>query len=259
MTILDEIIETKKREIDLLKKKNPLSPIVNVKGNNSFLRNVKKDGQNAFHLICEVKKASPSKGIIRENFQPVEIAKKYEQGGASAISVLTDEKYFMGRPEYLREIKKIVSLPVLRKDFIIDEYQIIESKIWHADIILLIAKVLDKIQLADYINIAAELKMDVLLELSEQDELEKLSSSYDNVIFGINNRNLHNFSVDINKSLKIKKLLPANVPIISESGIKTNDDCKRLYDAGFSGALVGETLMRSDDIGAEIQKLKTGL
>ena len=259
MTILDEIISYKKEEVKRLKSVTPLSQISSPAANNSLVKQLQTDIGRSFHLICEVKKASPSKGIIRENFNPVEIAEKYEQGGASAISVLTDEKYFMGQADYLRKIKKVVSLPVLRKDFIIDEYQIIESKIWQADIILLIAKVLDKIQLIDYIALAAELKMDVLLEFSEETELNKIPADYNNVIFGVNNRDLHNFSVDINKSLILKKQLPPDAPAISESGIKTNDDCKRLFDAGFCGALIGETLMRSDNIESEIRKLKRGL
>ncbi len=259
MSILDEIIEHKKIEVARLKKEQPLPPISKIEANNSLIKRIKESRHSSFHLICEVKKASPSKGLIRADFDPLNIARQYEQGGASAVSVLTDEKYFMGSPEYLRQIKEHISLPVLRKDFIIDAYQIKEAKIWQADMILLIAKVLEKEQIEDFIALAGELRLDVLLELSEEDELKKIPAKYDNVIFGINNRNLHNFTVDINKSINLKKYLPQDAPVISESGIKSNEDCRKLFDAGFNGALIGETLMRSDDIISEIKKLKAGL
>jgi indole-3-glycerol phosphate synthase len=258
MSILDEILEYKKQEVALLKKERPLKTIEAAAQNNSFIKKINESRQN-FHLICEVKKASPSKGVIRSDFKPLEIARAYKNGGASAISVLTDEKYFMGKPEYLQEIKKDISLPILRKDFIVDEYQIIESKIWNADIILLIAKALEKSQIDDYIGLAAALKMDVLLEFSSAGELDKIPANYENVIFGINNRDLHTFTVDINNSLHLKKILPADAIVISESGIKTNKDCTLLAEAGFKGALIGETLMRSDDIGKEISMLKNGI
>jgi indole-3-glycerol phosphate synthase len=258
MTILDEILAHKKREVERQKRAYPLPKIETATANRSFIEKVNKNEQN-FHLICEVKKASPSKGVIRTDFNPLEIARSYENGGASAISVLTDEKYFMGKAEYLKEIKANVSIPVLRKDFIVDEYQIIQSKYLGADLILLIAKALEKNQIDDYIAAAANLNMEVLLEFSSDDELDKLPDNYNNVIFGINNRDLHTFTVDIGNSLRLKKMLPADAVVISESGIKTNEDCKRLAEAGFKGALIGETLMRSDQIAEEIRILKNGI
>ncbi len=259
MTILDEIIAHKKNEVAQLKQQYPLHSPQNIRENNSLIRKIMGGEKDAFHLICEVKKASPSKGIIRNDFNPIEIAKRYERGGAAAISVLTDEKYFMGSAQYLLEIKKTVSLPILRKDFIVDAYQLYQSKLLNSDIVLLIAKVLDKKVLNDYVRLAADLKMDVLLELAVEDDLDKIKNDYDNVIFGINNRNLHDFSVDIKRSLKLRRLLPNDALVISESGIKTSKDCKTLLEAGFCGALIGETLMRSADIETELQKLKNGI
>ena len=259
MSILDEIIENKKSDISRLKKERPITGIQSIKKNNSFINILNDKRKNTFHLICEVKKASPSKGIIRENFNPVDLAVEYENGGASAISVLTDEKYFMGHLNYLKDIKKTVSVPVLRKDFIVDEYQIFESKKAGADMILLIAKVLQKKVIEEFILLSKKLSLDVLLEFSDLSEMNKIPSNYENVIFGINNRNLHTFTVDINNSLHIKHRLPSEAMVISESGIKTNDDCNRLHDAGFCGALIGETLMRADNVTDEIRKLKMGL
>ena len=215
---------------------------------------MKKDGQNAFHLICEVKKASPSKGIIRENFQPVEIAKKYEQGGASAISVLTDEKYFMGRPEYLREIKKIVSLPVLRKDFIIDEYQIIEAKSIGADCILLIASILNPKQIKSLAAFAKRLGLEVLIEVRTKEEIDAHCNEHIDLI-GVNNRDLTNFTTHISNSLRLFEYLPKELVKISESGISKASQIQELNAVGYDGFLIGNYFMKHEEPGRACKNL----
>ena len=205
------------------------------------------DESSDFHFVCEIKKASPSKGLIQKDFDPHRYARYYQNGGASAISVLTDEKFFQGNLEYLRQVKNTVDLPVLRKDFIIDEYQIYESKLSGADIILLIARILTKKQLTDYIDLAAKLNLDVLIEFAEKEDVKKFSNVRDNVILGINNRNLTTFEVDFQNAFNLKNKLPNDLPIIAESGIKSDQDCSQLRRWGFNGALIGETLMKAPD------------
>lgn len=247
MTILDKIVLHKKNEV--LKNKKMLSldslkqHMAVLEPNRSLYK--KMENNSGFHFICEIKKASPSKGLLQSNFDPELYARQYEEGGASAISVLTDQKFFQGSLEYLRLVKKTVALPVLRKDFIIDSYQIYESKHYGADIVLLIARILTKEQLNDYIDLAGRLNLDVLVEFAEENEIDKLSRSSKNIILGINNRNLNTFEVDFQKSYSLKKKLPDNVPIIAESGIQKGSDCSQLKKWGFRGALIGETLMKS--------------
>jgi indole-3-glycerol phosphate synthase len=197
-----------------------------------------------FLLICEIKKASPSKGVIQTNFNPIEQAKKYIEGGASAISILTDFKYFQGRLEYLSNIKNLSPIPILRKDFIFDEYQIFESKAAGADFILLIARVLDSKTIKQFTQLALNLDMDVLFEIHDENELTKIPDNLP-VLIGINNRNLQNFRVDFNRSIQLIKKIPSDYLVIAESGINTVQDCKILKNEGFHGALIGETLMRS--------------
>lgn len=195
-------------------------------------------------VIAEVKKASPSKGVICENFQPVEIADNYQRNGAQAISVLTDRDFFQGRLLYMMQVREAVSLPVLRKDFTIDELQIKEAHLHGADAILLIAAILDLNQLQEYQVCAGEFGMDVLVEVHDEWETERAIEAGSNLI-GINNRNLKDFSMDLETTFRLKKLIPANVPVVSESGLKTVDDFRRLREEGVTAALVGETLMRA--------------
>ncbi|MDD2370498.1 MAG: indole-3-glycerol phosphate synthase TrpC [Firmicutes bacterium] len=205
-------------------------------------------------LIAEVKKGSPSKGIILEDFNPVEIAINYEKAGAGAISVLTEEKYFLGRNEYLEKIRENVNIPILRKDFIIDEYQIYHSKYLGAAVILLIVAILDKKSLTDYLKIAQDLGLDVIVEVHTEDEI-KTAIEVGAKIIGINNRNLKTFEVDLKNTQKLLPLIPEGIFVISESGIKTAADIIFLKDLGVSGVLIGETLMRSSDIGRTIEGL----
>ncbi len=195
-------------------------------------------------IIAEVKKASPSKGVICADFRPVDIAVNYQQNGAQAVSVLTDVDFFQGALVYLMQVREAVSLPVLRKDFIIDELQIEEARLHGADAILLIAAILDLAQLRDYQACAGEYGMDVLVEVHDEWETERALEAGSTLI-GINNRNLKDFSMDLETTFRLKKLIPKNIPVVSESGLKTVDDFKRLRDEGVSAALVGETLMRA--------------
>jgi indole-3-glycerol phosphate synthase len=249
MTILDKIVAHKRIEVLEQIKKEPLDSLKQqlvVPGPNRSLRK-KMDDKSGFYFICEIKKASPSKGLIQSDFDPERYARLYEQGGAAAISVLTDSEFFQGSLDYLKMVKQTVKLPVLRKDFIIDAYQIYESKLSGADIILLIARILTREQLNEYIDLAAKLNLDVLIEFAEEKEIEKFSNGPDNVILGINNRNLNTFEVDFQNSYHLKGKLPDRLPIIAESGIQNGLDCGQLKKWGFNGVLIGETLMKSSN------------
>lgn len=204
-------------------------------------------------IIAEVKKASPSKGVICADFKPVEIADNYLKNGAQAISVLTDVEFFQGALLYMMQVRDAVPLPVLRKDFIIDAMQIKEAASHGADAILLIAAILDVSQIRDFQACAGEFGMDVLVEVHDEWETEKALEAESNLI-GINNRNLKDFSMDLETTFRLKKLIPEEIPVVSESGLKTADDFKRLADEGIAAALVGETLMRA---GADSTLLQT--
>jgi indole-3-glycerol phosphate synthase len=195
-------------------------------------------------IIAEVKKASPSKGVICADFQPTEIAANYYRQGAQAISVLTDVDFFQGSLGYLMEVRREVPLPVLRKDFIIDELQIEEARAHGADAILLIAAILDTLQLRDFRVMAEELGMDVLVEVHDEEETERALRAESRLI-GINNRNLNTFVVDIATTFRLKKLIPKAIPVVSESGLQSAEDFRRLRDEGIAAALVGESLMRA--------------
>lgn len=195
-------------------------------------------------LIAEAKKASPSKGVICPDFDPVRIAREYEAGGAQAISVLTDEKFFQGSLSYIPQVRQAVQLPVLRKDFIIHEAQITQARKFGADAVLLIAAILDKNRMADFLAQSRELGMDVLVEVHDEADLEK-ALAVDSPLIGINNRNLRDFSMDLETTFRLKKLIPDSIPVVSESGIRTVEDIGRLAAAGVAAVLVGETLMRA--------------
>ncbi|MCV3741314.1 indole-3-glycerol phosphate synthase TrpC [Lentilactobacillus hilgardii] len=201
--------------------------------------------QPGLHVISEVKKASPSKGTIVSDFPYLEIAKSYDQAGADAISVLTEPDYFNGHLHYLREISQTVSAPVLRKDFTIDPYMIYEAKANGASIILLIVAILDDQQLRDYRRLAERLGMQAIVEAYTADEVTRALRS-DAKIIGINNRNLKDFKVDFNNSLKLRAMVPEGIPVVAESGIRTQVDVKKLAGADFNAILMGETLMRSN-------------
>ena len=209
------------------------------------------------HYICEVKKASPSKGLIAEDFPYLQIAKEYEAAGADAISCLTEPKYFLGKKEYLKAITDEVSIPVLRKDFTVDEYQIYEAKTLGAGVVLLICALLDTETIRSYIEICDRLGLSALVEVHDEAEMDSAIKAGARVI-GVNNRNLKDFTVDISNSTRLRSLAPENALFVAESGIKTAKDIQVLKDAGVNGVLIGETLMRSPDKAAMLAALNGG-
>lgn len=224
------------------------------KGNFEFEKALKKDGLS---FICEVKKASPSKGIIAEDFPYLEIAKEYEAAGASCISCLTEPKWFLGSDKYLKEIAEAVSIPVLRKDFTVCEYQIYEAKILGAKAVLLICSLLDTDTLKQYIEIADSLGISAIVEAHDEEEVRSALSAGARII-GVNNRNLKDFSVDVNNSTRYRNMIPGDVLFISESGIKTHEDIKVLLDNKTNAVLIGETLMRAENKKAVLEELLYG-
>ena len=206
-------------------------------------------------FICEVKKASPSKGVIAEDFPYVEIAKEYEEAGAAAISVLTEPYYFQGSNTYLTEITQNVHIPVLRKDFTVDEYMIYEAKVIGASCILLICAILDQKTLNQYLELAHSLGLSVIVEAHDEEEVKMALASGAKII-GVNNRDLKTFTVDINNSARYRKMVPDDVVFISESGIKTAQDIQKLRENGTNAVLIGETFMRSSDKKKVLEELK---
>jgi len=197
-------------------------------------------------FICEVKKASPSKGVIAEDFPYLRIAREYEAAGAAAISVLTEPDYFLGSDQYLREIAAEVKIPVLRKDFVVDEYQIYEAKVFGAQAVLLICALLNGETLASYIAIARDLGLSALVEIHSEAEAEQALAAGARII-GINNRDLKTFGVDLGLSARLRKLIPAGIVTVAESGVKSPDDVRALKDTGIDTVLIGESLMRAPD------------
>jgi len=255
--ILNRIVERKHLEVEQLKNAGIELPKAYRERKIDPPRGFRKGlvGYPGVAIIAEVKKASPSKGIICEDFDPVRIAGNYQRSGAQAISVLTDSQFFQGSLLYLMQIRDTVSLPVLRKDFIIDEVQIREAGMHGADAILLIVAILDPVQLQEYQVCAMELGMDVLVEVHDEREVD-LALAADSRLIGINNRNLKDFSVDINTTFRLKKMIPADIPVVSESGLRDHEDIKRLAEAGVAAALIGETLMRSGSPGDVLRGLR---
>ena len=194
-------------------------------------------------IIAEIKKASPSAGIIAEDFDPIKKAKEYEELGAAALSILTEEDYFLGSPKYLKEVRKITQLPILRKDFMIDEYQIYEAKLMGADCILLIASILNDEEISHFIDLAENLKLDYLIEVHDKIELDRVKI-FENAIIGVNNRNLKTFEVDIQNSINLKQEFDGKNIFVSESGIKNISDIEMLKSNGINVYLIGESLMR---------------
>lgn len=213
--------------------------------------------KDSFFMIAEVKKGSPSKGIIRENFNPIEIAKAYESAGASAISVLTEEHFFFGKKDFLPQIKEEVTIPLLRKDFLIYPYQIHEAYNLGADFLLLIVACLTDSMLSELYKLTRNLGMQALVEVHNHEELERALKINPDVI-GINNRNLKTFEVDMLTSFQLKEEIPDDIFVISESGIQSNADILDLREGGFAGALVGETLMRQKDVTVALKELLHG-
>ncbi|MBC8356154.1 MAG: indole-3-glycerol phosphate synthase TrpC [Planctomycetes bacterium] len=255
-TILDKIVATKREEILRAKELCPEAElrtrIADAPPPRDFFNALAASGP--IKLIAEVKKASPSKGLIREDFHPVEIAKTYEENGASCISVLTDEQYFQGRLEYLRDIRAAVSLPVLRKDFILDTHQLLEARVAGADAVLLIAECLDDCNLRKLHNEAIELGMTPLVELYEPANLTRVFDAGATLI-GVNNRDLRTFEVDLHHTIRMREKVSDECVLVGESGIHSREDAVMLEAAGVDAILVGEHLMSQPDIGAAVRTL----
>ena len=258
MSVLDEINEKKRTHVEARKSAVPLvelkAQIRDVPAPLGFIEKLRNDSAPA--IIAEIKKASPSKGIIRTDFDPVEIAKIYEENGASCISVLTDEPYFQGSDAYLKAVKAVSSLPVLRKDFMVDEYQIYESRTLGADCILLIMASLGDDEAKTLYETASELEMGTLFEVHDQEELER-ALALEPKLLGVNNRNLKTLDVDLQTSLDLAAQIPDSVLKVAESGISGQNEIKSLAERGYKAFLIGENLMRSEDIGAALRSLKT--
>ncbi|MFY9177772.1 MAG: indole-3-glycerol phosphate synthase TrpC [Caldicoprobacterales bacterium] len=262
--ILDTIAQSARRRVNLAKRKVPLDNLKSQifckdkvkrfhrREDFAFEKTLKTKG---ISFICEVKRASPSKGIIAPVFPYQEIACDYEKAGAHAISVLTEPEYFKGKDIYLKEISQLMSIPVLRKDFIIDEYQIYESKLIGADAVLLICALLEKDTLKRYINICDELGLSALVEAHTKEEVILAIEAGARVI-GVNNRDLRTFTVDISNCITLRELVPKCITYVAESGIQTREDILLLEKAGVNGVLIGEALMRSGDKKAMLSYLK---
>ena len=253
MTILERIALTKRDDIATAKREHPLAELKSQCRDLPPCRDFIAPFAgpvNGDHpkIIAEIKKASPSAGVIRADFDAVAIAKAYQRGGASALSVLTDRPYFQGELAYLTAVRAAVSLPLLRKDFTLDPYQIYEARAAGADAILLIAALLEPTQITDYLALAGELGMVALLEIHDPDDHAKVAHCRGRYLLGVNNRDLKTFSVSLDNSLNLSQIMDKSVPWISESGLKTRADLTTLSAHGFAGFLIGERLMREPDI-----------
>lgn len=258
--VLKKIVDYKIGEVAAMKSEVPLNEIMDrltdledhPRGFQAALLNSLSSGWTP--IIAEVKKGSPSKGLIRPDFDPLQIARIYQENGATCLSVLTDEHFFMGHLSYLALIREQVSLPLLRKDFIFDPYQIYQARVAGADAILLIAAMLDLSQLRDFAALAGELSMDVLLEVHDERELETALQT-DCTLIGINNRNLRTFQVDIATSERLAAQVPPGRLVVAESGINRREEIVHLMSKGLHAFLIGESLMREEDFGAKLREL----
>ncbi|MEM8734300.1 MAG: indole-3-glycerol phosphate synthase TrpC [Planctomycetota bacterium] len=254
--ILTQIVASKKQEVEASIRERPLRDLMKQADDAPPTRDFAAAlvASDAISLIAEVKKASPSKGVIREDFDPVAIAKAYAGAGASCISVLTDQQYFQGDLDYLARIKAEVNVPLLRKDFIIHPYQVFESRVAGADAILLIAECLNRQELRGLSQLATDLGMQTLIELHDKRNLENVLNTGTSMV-GINNRDLSTFEVDLHHTIQIRKDVPADKVVIGESGIYTRDDALLLQENGVQAMLVGESLMRKQDVGEAVMQL----
>jgi indole-3-glycerol phosphate synthase len=249
--ILDTIVERKREEVAVLKQQGIRPPEIEIDPSRGFMQALVDAPGVA--IIAEAKKASPSRGVIQPDFDPVRIAVNYQQGGAHAMSVLTDVDFFQGSLSYIPMVRNAVDLPVLRKEFIIDPLQIREAAAYGADAVLLIAAILDVTLLQEFRLQAEELGMDVLVEVHDEAELENTLAAGSRLI-GINNRNLNDFRVDLATTFRLQREIPKNIPVVSESGISSRVDMLRLKEAGITAALIGESLMRSPEQGETLQQ-----
>jgi len=260
--ILDEIIKKTKEDLEQRKKDYPMDWLGRSLAYNPFVPKdvktaLKSTPQNPYRIIAEVKKASPSKGIIREDFDPIVIAKAYEEGGADSLSILTEPHFFKGDKEYLGMVRRYVNMPLLRKDFIIDKYQLVEALVYGADYVLLIAKALSRKELKELYDYALHLGLEVLVEVHDKADLIKAMFAGANIV-GINHRNLDTFEMDMKLCEKLIPLIPNGKIIVAESGINDHETLKELSKMGADAFLVGEHFMRQDDITKALRDLKYG-
>lgn len=264
--ILDEIAESTRKRVEKKKSKVSLEEVKEAAFRKADLRQGTSKQIDGFpfekalaggdiSFICEVKKASPSKGVIAEHFPYLEIAQEYEKAGAAAISCLTEPEYFLGSDRYLEEIAKKVEIPVLRKDFTVDAYQIYEAKVLGAEAILLICAILEDAQLKEYIEIADSLRLSALVEAHDEQEISRALSCGARIL-GVNNRNLKDFTVNVENSLNLRRNVPEDVIFVAESGIRTASDIEKLRQGNVQAVLIGETLMRSPDKKKMLDELK---
>jgi indole-3-glycerol phosphate synthase len=255
-TILDKIVASTRREVEAARARTPAAELERQLPSVGACRDFRAalDRPGSIQVLAEVKKASPSAGVIRQDFDPVAIARTYEAHGAAAISVLTDAPFFQGHLSYLSSIRAAVKLPLLRKDFILDRYQLLEARLAGADAVLLIAEVLESAELSRLLKQTAELGMQALVELYDRENLPRVVDSGAAVI-GINNRDLRTFETKLEHTLELAPKIPADRCLVSESGIRTHADVQRLRAGGVRAILVGESLMRAPDIGAQLDQL----
>jgi indole-3-glycerol phosphate synthase len=258
MDILDKIVERKREEITAAQNAIPEDRLREQaeqrRNRRSLYQALKKPGPFGVNIISEIKRASPSKGLIRKDLDPVTYARAYEKGGAAALSVLTDQSFFKGSPEDLKNAKGAVQLPVLRKDFTISTYQIYEAAVMGADAVLLITRVLSEQQLSDFLALSTDLQLDALVEVHDEEDLEKAKNSGATLV-GINNRNLRTFKTDIETAIELVKRFEPHQVAVAESGIHTRDDIERLIDAGIWNFLIGESLVRAENPIAHLEYL----
>ncbi|NOX20723.1 MAG: indole-3-glycerol phosphate synthase TrpC [Nitrospirae bacterium] len=258
MDILREIFQRRKLRLEEARARVSLSEVrakaLDSPEPRNFLGAIKRPESTPIRYICEIKRASPSKGLIREDFSPVEIAQIYQDYGAACISVLTEEDYFQGSLDYLRQVRQTVQVPLLRKDFIFDEYQIYEARAEGADAVLLIAAMLSRAQAEELFHLSSELGLGVLFEVHHWKELDT-ALLLDFPIIGINNRNLKTLEIDLNKTIELLKDIPSDRVVVSESGINTRADVEFIASHRVDAILIGTALMRADDIGRKIKEL----
>lgn len=259
--ILDEIVESKKKSLEVAKEEHPLEGLkerlVTLPPARDFQRAIAYGGgaKDRIRIIAEIKRASPSKGMIREYFVPAEIARGYFEAGAAAISVITEEKYFKGKLEYLSGLRGNMRIPLLRKDFIFDEYQIFESRVAGADALLLIVAVLGKDRLKELLELTHSLGMSALVEVHDEAETEIALESGAKII-GVNNRDLKTFKTDINTTIRLAPYIPRDRVLVSESGINTHEDILKLREWGVEAFLIGEALMREENFRKKLKELR---
>ena len=259
--ILNEIVTVKRKEVEELKLRYPLKRLQEAveRRNGTSRRDFRKAISNPhqINLIAELKKASPSEGVIRENFQPLRLAALLEYAGASALSILTESKFFKGRTSYLKTVRQVTHIPILRKDFLIDEYQILETAVLEADALLLIASLLTEEELTRFMRRTREVGLEALVEVHSEEDLKKSIQAGAEII-GVNNRNLKTLEVDVHQAERLIKHIPKHTTVVVESGFKDHEELLKYKSLGISAFLVGTALMKAEDIVAKVHQLTRG-